>query len=71
MSAIEAVLTIIAAIALLGVLVWCGYAGLEAAWRRAVTRRERLRAEIELQRLTHHAVLRMLAVARERQRRRP
>jgi hypothetical protein len=66
-SATEAVLITIAVIALLGALAWCSYAGAEAAWRRAVGRRERLRAEVELQRLTHQAVLRMLAEARERQ----
>ena len=70
MSGLEAVLVVIAAFGFLGVLVWCSY-GRDLAWRRAVARRERLRAEVELQRLTHLAVLHMLAVAREHHRPRP
>ena len=68
MSGPEALLVLAAGLALIGVLVWFTYLGREAAWRRTVARRERLRAEVELQRLTHQAVLHMLAVAREHHR---
>jgi hypothetical protein len=68
MSGSEALLILVIALALFGVLLWFSFAGRDRAWRRAVARRERLRAEIELQRLTHLAVLRMLAAAREHHR---
>ena len=52
-------------LAFIGLLLWFSYAGREMAWRRAATRREQLRDEVELQRLTHLTVLQMLAAARK------
>jgi len=68
MSVLEAVLAIIGGIAFVVVITLWNLAGNDLLWRRAVARRERLRAEIELQRLTHLAVLRMLSAARKQQR---
>jgi hypothetical protein len=64
-NGLEAVLVLAAGLAFLALLVWCSYSGDELARRRATARRERLRAEVELQRLTHLAVLQMLAAARK------
>ena len=68
MNGLEAVLAIIGGIAFVTVIALWSLAGNDLLWRRAVIRRERLHAEIELQRLTHQAVLRMLSAARKQQR---
>ena len=65
MSGLEALLVGIGGLAFLALLLLCSYAGNEVAQRRATVRRQRLRAEVELQRLTHLAVLQMLAAARK------
>ena len=65
MNGLLTVLLFIGGLAFIAVLAWSSLAGIDLMWRRAIARRDRLRAEIELQRLTHKAVLHMLAVARE------
>jgi hypothetical protein len=64
-SAVEAVLVLTAGLIFLGLLFWFSCASREMTWRRTAVRREQLRTEVELQRLTHLAVLQMLAAARK------